>query len=464
MTTQNKPLCFIVYSDEIEDRLDPKFYQFKNPFFKSKFSITNLENYFFVNPNFEKEKIYKLKSDIISFVPMKNIDENLKEISVYEKINISKDKGYTPIQKRDFLFAKVTPCMENGNMAICKNMPFDIGLATTEVYVFREKEREKISNEFLKCLFEIDNFRKFAKNSFTGTGGLQRIPRVFFSSLQIPIPPKEIQQKIISLMDDAYSLKKQNESQAENLIKSIDDYLLEKLEIIIPELKEEMCFYVSSEEVKNKRMDTEFHQKKYKQIEEALENGKYELNEIKELDILNKIENMKNYEEINYIDLSSIDKDFGSIQKEKIKEISQENFPSRARQKINHGDLIISGLSGSLKSIATLEIKEDKNFICSTGFYVIKNSKDYDNHFLFSFFRNKYIQILLNKFTSGAIMSAIPINDFLNFKIPLPPLQVQKEIATEVQQRLNKAKELKQQAKENLEKAKKEVENILLSR
>ena len=449
---------FTITSNELENnRIDPEFYLKGNPFLKSKFEIDLIENYFLINPKLD---IKKINNEYISFIPMKNIDKNLREIKKYEKIHISKIKGYTPIEKNDFIFAKVTPCMENGNMAICEKMPFEIGVATTEVYVFRELK--DITNKYLKALFDIDKFRNFAENNFTGTGGLQRIPRIFFKSLKIPIPPKEIQQKIINLMDSAYSLKKQNEEQAKKLIESIDNFVLEKLEIKVPQLKEEMIFTITSNELENNRIDCEFHQEKYKQIEKALENGKYELKEIRELEILKEMENMKNYEKINYVDLASINKDFGDIEKNKIKEILKEKFPSRARQKINNGDLLISGLSGSLKSIAILNIKTDKNFICSTGFYVIKNSKEYENYFLFSLFKSKILRIILSKLTSGAIMSAIPINDFLNLKIPLPPINIQNKIAEEVKKRLEKAKQLKQQAKENLEQAKKEVENILL--
>jgi type I restriction enzyme S subunit len=135
--------------------------------------------------------------------------------------------------------------------------------------------------------------------------------------------------------------------------------------------------------------------------------------------------------------------------------------PSRARQKLERGDLLLSSLSGSLKSIAVFETIFD-NAICSTGFYVIKKSKDYNNYYLWALFRSDILQMLLQRESSGAIMSAINREALSNLKIPLPPLSVQNKIADEVKKRMQKAEQLQKESKELLEKAKLEVEKIIL--
>ena len=60
-------------------------------------------------------------------------------------------------------------------------------------------------------------------------------------------------------------------------------------------------------------------------------------------------------------------------------------------------------------------------------------------------------------------MSAINRISFLNLSIPLPPLELQNKIAEEVKRRMQKAEQLKKEAKEVLERAKQEVENIILN-
>ena len=170
-------------------------------------------------------------------------------------------------------------------------------------------------------------------------------------------------------------------------------------------------------------------------------------------------EDIRKYEQIQYVDLASIDKDLGIIKEYKI--INSFDAPSRARQKVNKGDLLLACLSGSLKSIAIVN-KGDKNIIASTGFYIIKNTDNYNNYYLWALFRNKIYQILLNRETTGAIMSAINRDSLLNLKIPLPPLEIQNKIAEEVKRRIQKAEELQKEAKEVLEKAKQEVEKMIL--
>ena len=190
-----------------------------------------------------------------------------------------------------------------------------------------------------------------------------------------------------------------------------------------------------------------------------MENGKYKVKELREFKINDKLENIKDYDEINYIDLASINKNFGVIQN--INKLTSKEAPSRARQKLERGDLLLSGLSGSLKSIAIFE-NGCGNFIASTGFYIIKTSKDYNNYYLWALFRTHLYQLLLNRETTGAIMSSINRESLLNLKIPFPPTPIQDKIADEVKKRMSKAEQLKTEATEILEKAKKEVERIIL--
>ena len=171
-----------------------------------------------------------------------------------------------------------------------------------------------------------------------------------------------------------------------------------------------------------------------------------------------KLENIDNYEFMNYIDIASISKEIGVIEKMKF---LKSDFPSRARQRIFKGDLLISSLSGSQKAIAIVE-SDEKNLIASTGFFIISNAANCLKEFLMDLLRTHFFQELLIRESSGAIMASINQNEFLNLKIPLPPLTEQERIAKEISQRKARAKALKQEAKELLESAKKEVEHIIL--
>ncbi|EOJ2723141.1 restriction endonuclease subunit S [Campylobacter upsaliensis] len=171
-----------------------------------------------------------------------------------------------------------------------------------------------------------------------------------------------------------------------------------------------------------------------------------------------KLENIDNYEFMNYIDIASVSKEMGVIEKMKF---LKSDFPSRARQRVFKGDLLISSLSGSQKAIAIVK-SDEKNLIASTGFFIISNAADCLKEFLMDLLRTHFFQELLMRESSGAIMASINQKEFLNLKIPLPPLTEQERIAKEISQRKAQAKALKQEAKESLESAKKEVEHIIL--
>ncbi|WP_270969608.1 restriction endonuclease subunit S, partial [Campylobacter upsaliensis] len=171
-----------------------------------------------------------------------------------------------------------------------------------------------------------------------------------------------------------------------------------------------------------------------------------------------KLENIDNYEFMNYIDIASVSKEMGVIEKMKF---LKSDFPSRARQRVFKGDLLISSLSGSQKAIAIVK-SDEKNLIASTGFFIISNAADCLKEFLMDLLRTHFFQELLMRESSGAIMASINQKEFLNLKIPLPPLTEQERIAKEISQRKTQAKALKQEAKKLLESAKKEVEHIIL--
>ena len=181
----------------------------------------------------------------------------------------------------------------------------------------------------------------------------------------------------------------------------------------------------------------------------------------KVLKILSKLENISCYDFINYIDLASVDERSGLIQE--YKRLTSEDIPSRARQKIEKGDLLIASLKGSLKSIAVYGGNLE-NAIASTGFFIIKETDNYNNFYLWALFRTYIYQKLLECVTTGAIMSAINRQELENLEIPSPSIEIQNKIAKEVKSRREKTKKLQQEAKELLEEAKNKVEKMILGR
>jgi type I restriction enzyme S subunit len=92
-----------------------------------------------VNPT--KPKLDLPNEQLCSFLPMGMVDPETGIIECLEEREFEKvKKGYTYFEENDVLFAKITPCIENGNTVIAKNLKNKIGFGSTEFYVFRVPE------------------------------------------------------------------------------------------------------------------------------------------------------------------------------------------------------------------------------------------------------------------------------------------------------------------------------------
>ena len=113
----------------------------------------------------------------ISFVPMSSVSEDGKidtlDIRKYGNVK----KGYMVFQENDVLFAKITPCMENGKGAIARSLKNGIGCGSSEFYVLRPN-KESVLSEWIYYLTSWGWFRKEAEKHMTGSAGQRRVSRV----------------------------------------------------------------------------------------------------------------------------------------------------------------------------------------------------------------------------------------------------------------------------------------------
>lgn len=130
----------------------------------------------------------------VSFVPMPAVSEDgrlsTSEMKQYAEVK----KGFTYFAENDVLFAKITPCMENGKGCVAEGLSNGIGAGSTEFHVLRPIAGK--SNPFwLYILTMHDAFRSAARQSMTGTGGQLRVPISFLDDYPITLPPVELQEE-----------------------------------------------------------------------------------------------------------------------------------------------------------------------------------------------------------------------------------------------------------------------------
>lgn len=160
---------------------------------------------------------------IVSFVPMAAVDEVSGTIQAPQTRPFGEvKKGYTHFRNGDVLFAKITPCMENGKAAIASELAGGIGFGSTEFHVLRAKD--EVLPEWLFYFVRQPTFRNEAKRNFTGTAGQQRVPTTFLSSAAIPVPPLSEQRRIVDLLSRAEGivhLRREGEKKAAELIPAL---------------------------------------------------------------------------------------------------------------------------------------------------------------------------------------------------------------------------------------------------
>ena len=141
-------------------------------------------------------------TDIVSFVPMPSVSENgyLQDVADEEYGKVK--KGFTYFENNDVLFAKITPCMENGKGAIAEGLTNNIGMGSTEFHVLRPIEGVS-SPYWLLALTRLPFFRERASKNMTGTGGQKRVPAKYLENFMVGLPPIEEQNRFENIYKQA---------------------------------------------------------------------------------------------------------------------------------------------------------------------------------------------------------------------------------------------------------------------
>lgn len=138
----------------------------------------------------------------VTFVPMASIDAERGAIVKPECRHLGEVRkgGFTYFREGDVLFAKITPCMENGKAVIARNLKNGIGFGTTELHVLRPGSR--VLAEWLHHFVRQQAFREEAASRMTGSAGQQRVPVSFLEEADILIPPLPEQRRIVARIEE----------------------------------------------------------------------------------------------------------------------------------------------------------------------------------------------------------------------------------------------------------------------
>lgn len=143
----------------------------------------------------------------VSFVPMAAVDHQDGTISgssarPYGQVR----KGFTHFREGDVLFARITPCMENGKVAVARGLVNGLGCGTTEFHVLRPLGG--ILSEYVYRYLRQESFRRAAAANMSGTAGQLRVPTDYMKSVELPLAPLAEQRRIVAKIEALFEQRR----------------------------------------------------------------------------------------------------------------------------------------------------------------------------------------------------------------------------------------------------------------
>ncbi len=349
-----------------------------------------------------KEIVYA-SYDLIPFIAMDLVPVDSLYLNKFEFKKPSEISSGTYIETGALLLAKITPCFENGKQCVVQGLPNGFGVASTEIIPIKEKTR--ISSKYFLFYYLLkSDVRKMIAGKMEGATGRQRVPIQIIKELLIPFPSLSEQQKIAAVL---FKIQKAIE---------IQEAIIEKMR----ELKRSTLHHVFTHGLRGEKL---------KETEIGPIPGNWNLVRIKDIvSETSQVDPSRTPEQkIKYIDVSSVSNTRYVI--ETWINVLGKQAPSRARKVLKEGDVIVATVRPTLRRLAFITSDFD-NGICSTAFCVLRPRNDVlDPKFLFYSIQRDEFFTGLEKLQQGASYPAVTDSDIKDQRIPLAPLEEQKEIA-----------------------------------
>lgn len=448
-------------------------------------TVSTIEDIADVNPRINKAGISDALN--VSFVPMPAVGAADGSIDVSgERLFGEVKKGFTPFQEGDVLFAKITPCMENGKMAIVPKLKNDLGFGSTEFHVLRP--REGIDARYIYYYVSSKNFRGEAERYMTGAVGQRRVTTPYLKECEIPLPPPEQQKRIVAEIEKQFSRLDEAVTNLKRVKANLKRYKAAVLKAAVEgKLTEEWRKQHPDVEPASKLLERVTEKRnEWIKVESAKGN-----NEAKRLSSKLKKHRFKTPENIklpekwkwaSFVTASQLVVDChnktapyeengislvrttnvrdGKLDLETVKYVSRETYEYWSRRcPPGPGDILF-----------TREAPMGEAAIVPDGANVCMGQRMMLIRLFPEFLNNKYFLYTIlepnfqSSFSEGAVgmgVKHLRVGDVESLVIPIPPVQEQIQIVKEVESRLSVAEEVQNETENNLQRAERLRQSIL---
>lgn len=268
-----------------------------------------------------------------------------------------------------------------------ENLPYENNVLGPNALLVRSS---KENNRYLFHLFQSGQFQnKLAK--ITSNTGQTKYNKTNLKKIRIPIPPLEIQEKIVQILD------------------KMTEYVTE-LTSELTSRKKQYSFYRD----KLLSFEDEVYEVEWKTLGEVC---------VQTHNI--SWSNEREDKEYEYVDLSSVDRENKTITATTT--ITKDTAPSRAQKLILENDILFGTTRPTLQRYTKVPVKYSGQ-VCSTGFCVLRASKEIESNYLYHMVASSRFNDYVTENQSGTSYPAISDNLVKNFRIPVPSLDIQNRI------------------------------------
>lgn len=429
MKNPNSPLSFSVSLKDIEDRIDPPYYEPKHlnlltDLKKTPVKITTLGKIAKLISKGSTPKEFKPNKDGILFLKAGNIGEmhiNLNNVS-YISTEIHTSMKKTQVRPCDIL---LTISGSIGNVTV---VPENIIECNINQGIARIVLKENIDPIYVAAFLNSEYGRIQMMRKSHGMVQ-QNVTLHALQSIMIPIPSEEIQQKVVKKIKHSIDLQNLSEkllAKAEKML-GISKYIRETVK----------RSYITMYDSLSDRLDAVYYLPKFNSSKITSE--KYDIKPLDEVvEFSDEIVNPKKEPDnmFLYIEIGSISTARGYISIDSCKELPGSNISPRARKLLRAGDIVFSKVRPKNRAVAIIGDTIIKRFeeghhraiVGSTGFAVLRPTKDIIREYLHFVLRSTFFLRQVERYTHTGYIPGITEKDLAKIKIPIPPQETQKEI------------------------------------
>lgn len=319
-------------------------------------------------------------------------------------------------------------------------------------------QHQKLNPDFLLAYLQ-SSFGQAYISWLTGGSAQAKLSLERIAKIRVPVPPRSIQDQIAQVMQEAYGDRQKKLEESENLLKGIDDFVLNQTGIDLAKSKRKKSFIIPVSQLIGQRFDVESASNNFR-VEDYPNVSWIALRDIANLPTTAKIASRQPDKTFTYIGMPDVDNIYGEVDAQELlgKDIKANKVVIRGN------DVVFARIEPCVYNLKIALIPADiEEALGSTELLIARPKSHVVPSFLLWILRSDLIQHqIAGKVTGTTGRRRLPNSVFASLQIPQVPLNLQKNIADEAARRRDQAKQLRSQAEAVVAAAKARVERMIL--